>query len=69
MRGHFERMIRETPRLRDTPLGTMEVNGSFHHYMDGDTDTMWIGFAPGMRVAQRLANPEISGTTAAKGNP
>lgn len=56
MREHFERMVRETSKLKDnTPLGIMEINGKFHHYMDADTDTMWLGFALGMRCAERLA--------------
>jgi hypothetical protein len=27
----------------------MEINGEFQHYMDSDTDTLWIGFALGAR--------------------
>ncbi len=55
MRSYFEKAITDTPLLRDkTPLGVMEVNGEFSHYMDADTDTMWLGFALGMRVAERL---------------
>ncbi|TAL89244.1 MAG: hypothetical protein EPN62_08570 [Candidimonas sp.] len=55
MRGLFEQSIRQTPIFRDnTPLGIMEVNGQFSHYMNADTDTMWIGFAIGMRCAERL---------------
>lgn len=50
MRKWFEAMISSTPRLRDnTPLGIMEINGGFSHYMDADTDTLWIGFAYGFR--------------------
>lgn len=55
MRKYFEKTICDTPMLRGkVPLGIMEVNGEFSHYMDPDTDTMWIGFAIGMRCAERL---------------
>ena len=40
---------------KNTPLGIIEVNGAFHHYADRDTDTMWLGFALGMRAAERVA--------------
>lgn len=57
MRRLFEKAIRDTPQFRDsTPLGIMEVNGVFHAYMDPDTDTMWLGFAIGLRMAQRFAD-------------
>ncbi len=62
MRGHFERMIKDTPRFRDsTPLEIFKVNGAFSHYFNPDTDTMWIGFALGMRMAERLANAAAHG--------
>lgn len=32
----------------------MMVNGKFSHYADPDTDTMWLGFALGMRCQERL---------------
>lgn len=55
MRKHFEKIISDTPAFRDnTPIGTMEINGEFRHYMDATTDTMWLGFAMGMRCAERL---------------
>jgi hypothetical protein len=54
MRTRFERAINGTPRLKEsTPLGVMEINGEFDHYMSPDTDTMWIGFALGLRFAER----------------
>ena len=54
MRTRFEQAINGTPRLKaNTPLGIMEINGSFSHYMDPNTDTMWIGFAIGLRFAAR----------------
>lgn len=60
MRGYFELAMKNTKRFNDIPLGIMEVNGQFHHYMDPDTDTLWIGFAIGMRCAQRLALAQAS---------
>lgn len=55
MRQHFEKLIADTPAFRDTtPLGIMEINGEFWHYMDSQTDTLWLGFALGMRVAERM---------------
>ena len=55
IRECFEQAIRETKALADnTPLGTMEINGVFSHYMDPDTDTMWLGFALGMRYHERM---------------
>ncbi len=54
MRTYFEQAINGTPRFKDnTPLGIMEVNGEFSHYMNPETDTMWIGFAIGTRFAER----------------
>lgn len=56
MRALFERSVKETRVLaQTTPLGTIEVNGAFSHYMEPDTDTLWIGFAIGMRAAERAA--------------
>lgn len=57
MRRYFERAINDTPSFKaNTPLGTVEINGQFSHYFDADTDTMWLGFAIGMRCAERLAS-------------
>lgn len=54
MRIYFERAVKDTPVLeKNTPLGVMEINSAFSHYMDADTDTLWIGFALGMRCHQR----------------
>lgn len=54
MRRHFEQMVEQTQVLKkNTPMGIMEINGQFDHYMHADTDTLWIGFALGMRCAQR----------------
>jgi hypothetical protein len=55
MRRYFERVVTDTSWLKErTPLGIMEINGQFSHYMDADTDTLWIGFALGMRCAERF---------------
>jgi hypothetical protein len=63
MRSLFEECIRDTKKLSDTtPLGVMEVNGEFSHYMDPDTDTMWLGFAIGLRCAERLARSDAGAT-------
>lgn len=56
MRGYFEGAIKNSPAFKDnTPLGIVEINDAFSHYMDADTDTMWLGFALGMRCAERVA--------------
>lgn len=56
MRSYFEGAINNTPALKaNTPLSVMEINEQFAYYMDRDTDTMWIGFALGMRCAERIA--------------
>lgn len=54
MREYFEQIIADTPVFKDTPLGIMEVNGEFKYYTNSTTDTMWLGFALGMRIAERL---------------
>lgn len=57
MRQHFETSIKDTPVFRDnTPLGVVQLNGEFSHYANSETDTMWLGFAIGMRAAERLAS-------------
>ncbi|VVE76542.1 hypothetical protein PCA31118_05234 [Pandoraea captiosa] len=57
MRNYFENSIKETALLTaNTPLGVMEINGKFSHYVTPDTNTMWIGFALGMRAAERLVS-------------
>lgn len=56
MRGYFEAAINSTPAFKEnTPLGIIEINDEFSHYSDPDTDTMWLGFALGMRAAERIA--------------
>lgn len=55
MRVQFEEVVRSSPRLsQSTPLGIMEINGLFAHYMHPDTDTMWIGFGLGYRKATAM---------------
>ena len=56
MRAHFESAMKGTPHFQKQPLGIMEINGQFSHYMNPETDTLWLGFAIGMRCAERLAN-------------
>jgi hypothetical protein len=54
-RKYFEKAISDTPAFREKiPLEIMEINGEFSHYMHHDTDNMFIGFAIGMRCAERL---------------
>jgi hypothetical protein len=66
MRGHFERAINGTQALKSTtPLGAVTINGVFSHYADSETDTMWLGFAIGMRCAERLAGAMTTDPTAA----
>lgn len=56
MRRHFEAAINGTPTLKaNTPLGSLSFNGKFSRYANADTDTMWLGFAIGMRAAERIA--------------
>lgn len=55
LREYFEKYISESPKFRgNTPLGKMMVNDRFSHYMNHDTDTLWIGFAIGMRLAKKI---------------
>ena len=37
----------------------MTINDQFHHYMDPDTDTLWIGFALGVRWQERQAGEAV----------
>jgi hypothetical protein len=55
MKIRFEQAVASTPVLRDRLLmGTITVNDEFSHYSDPDTDNIWLGFALGMRCAERL---------------
>ncbi len=50
----FEEMVRSEPLItHTTPLGTISINGGFSHYANSITDTMFIGFALGMRRMER----------------
>lgn len=78
MRHYFEGAITNTPSLKsNTPLGAVLVNGEFSHYADSDTDTMWLGFALGMRCAERVevakvklaADHETSGQYRSRAEP
>lgn len=41
----------------DWNLGVVHANGQFHHYMDGDTDTAWMGFLAAWTTSRaELAN-------------
>lgn len=56
MRQAFEAAIRATPALAsNSSLACMEMNGKFSHYIDPETDTLWIGFALGMRTHESQA--------------
>ena len=57
MRLYFERMVRDTPAFaQNTPLDAISINGQFSHFVDPETDTMWLGFALGMRCHERVAS-------------
>lgn len=65
MRVLFEKAITSSPAFaNNTPLGIVTVNGEFAYFGDPDTDTMWLGFALGMRCAERLqkAIPSVQGS-------
>lgn len=56
IRQEFENVC-QLPNVRNKvnfPLGTMTVNGKFHHYMDSDTDSVYIGFVLGFRRALQM---------------
>jgi len=55
IRTYFEGAVNNTPALKaNTPLGIVKLNSEFSHYADPETDTMWLGFALGMRCAERV---------------
>lgn len=57
MRPLFERSIEDTPLLSKTfKLGFAANKSSmeFVHYLSPETDAAWVGFALGMRCAERL---------------
>jgi hypothetical protein len=54
VRRLFEEAILASIYAHSTPLGIMTVNGEFWHYMDTDTDTLWLGFVLGVQAAEQL---------------
>lgn len=54
MMDEFEKAVLSSPLKDSTPLGTMTINGKVSHYMDSDTDALWMGFAMGYRIAFRI---------------
>lgn len=46
----FEQMVNNSTVLSRWPLGQCTINGKFDHYMDADTDNLWIGFCCGYRL-------------------
>lgn len=57
IREWFERAIRDTPILKGHGLSKMtRPDGSFWAYRDGHVNRLWIGFAVGVRCAERLLN-------------
>jgi hypothetical protein len=56
MRVYFERGVKETETLAEhVPLDCDMVNGVFQQYTNPETHAMWVGFALGMRCAERIA--------------
>lgn len=51
MRQYFEKAINDTALLRSK----ISIETKDDHYLNPDTDTMWTGFALGMRCAERLS--------------
>jgi hypothetical protein len=55
MRTYFERSINDTKVLREkVDLAAVTASGEFERYADAGTDNLWIGFALGMRAAERI---------------
>lgn len=52
IRAKFEKAAAKSTTIH-YPLGIMEINGVFHHYMDPDTDNAWIGFRAGYLIGLR----------------
>lgn len=59
IRAKFEAAAAKSTTIH-YPLGTMEINGVFHHYMDPDTDNAWIGFRAGYLIGRRDNTTEVS---------
>lgn len=43
----------------DFPLAPMIINGHFHHYMDSDTDSAWIGYFAGWQNGRTALKQEL----------
>jgi hypothetical protein len=56
-RALFERGLESLKRkgIACFPLAIMEINGKFHHYMDSDTDSAWIGFQLACNAMENMA--------------
>jgi hypothetical protein len=55
MREYFERAMKSTPQFKGIPLDAVEEgDGHLVHYTDKRTDDLWLGFALGMRCAERI---------------
>lgn len=54
LRGHFESVVAGTPAFAVLSLRSRQTDGTFRGYVDAATDKLWVGFAIGMRCAQRL---------------
>ena len=55
MRHYFEGAVMQTATLAATlPLDRVVVAGEFQEYMRPETQAAWVGFALGMRCAERL---------------
>lgn len=55
MRVHFEGMCRDTPCLHPQPMDATVIDSTFHCYQNEETNMLWLGFALGMRCAERAA--------------
>lgn len=55
MRQHFEAVVRSTESL--SKRLSLEMLGD--HYATRETDTVWKGFAIGMRCAERIARARL----------
>ncbi len=55
MRKLFGKCVRNTEMIaKRAPLGIVKIDGAFSHYKHQETDTLWIGFALGLRLAERI---------------
>ena len=55
MRNYFEGAVMQTPTLAAAlPLERVFVAGEFQQYKRPETQTAWVGFALGMRCAERM---------------